>query len=333
MRGYWQYSLMPLHAETRALLDLMEETGVPTLDSQEPALARATRAEMAPPITEECYEIVEIDAGGVPARLYRPEPTGRRPGLLIWFHGGGWVIGDLDSHENVCRVLTNLSGHAVLSVAYRLAPEDPFPAGLGDCIEATRWAHAHVDELGVDADLLAVGGDSAGANLAAVVCHVAPAPIKFQMLIYPVTDLRRGTDSYIENAEGYFLTASSMQWFLEHYISGGQGSPEDPRVSPLLANDAAFAQCPPALVITAEYDPLRDEGVQYAERLADAGVVTSHVHFPGQTHAFFSFPHLLAEARSAQALAAQSLRDAFNPPVAPVDSTPKPPKPHPTRTR
>jgi acetyl esterase len=315
MRGYWQYSLMPLHVETRALLDLMEAMGAPALDSQEPALARVTRAEMAPPVTEECHEIIEIDAGGVPARLYRPEPCGQLPGLLIWFHGGGWVLGDLDSHENICRSLTNRSGHAVLSVAYRLAPEDPFPAGLGDCIETTRWAHTHAGELGVDPNLLAVGGDSAGANLAAVVCHIAPAPIAFQMLVYPVADLRFGTDSNVENGDGYFLTASSMQWFLQHYLSGGQGTPEDPRVSPLLASDTSIAQCPPTLVITAGYDPLRDEGMQYAARLADAGVTTSHVHFPGQIHGFFSFPHLLAEARSAQALAAQSLVDAFNPPT------------------
>lgn len=305
---------MPLHAETRALLDLMEAMGAPALDSQEPALARATRAEMAPPVTEECHEIIEIDADGVPARLYRPQPGGQLPGLLIWFHGGGWVLGDLESHENICRTLTNRSGHAVLSVAYRLAPEDPFPAGLGDCITATRWAHAHADELKVDPGLLAVGGDSAGANLAAVVCHIAPAPIDFQILVYPVADLRFGTDSYLENADGYFLTASSMKWFLGHYLSGGQGSPEDPRVSPLLANDASFAQCPPTLVITAGFDPLRDEGMQYVARLADAGVTTSHVHFPGQIHGFFSFPHFLAEARSAQAVAAQALIDAFTPP-------------------
>jgi acetyl esterase len=306
---------MPLHVETRALLDLMEAMGAPALDSQEPALARATRAEMAPPVTEECYEIIEVDAGGVPARLYRPEPSERLPGLLVWFHGGGWVLGDLDSHENICRTLTNRSGHVVLSVAYRLAPEDPFPAGLGDCIEVTRWAHAHAGELGVDPDLLAVGGDSAGANLAAVVCQISPAPIAFQILVYPVADLRFGTDSYVENGDGYFLTASSMQWFLQHYLSGGQGTPEDPRVSPLLASDTSIAQCPPTLVITAGYDPLRDEGMRYAARLADAGVTTSHVHFPSQIHGFFSFPHFLAEARSAQALAAQSLIDAFNPPT------------------
>lgn len=304
---------MPLHAETRALLDLMEAMGAPALDSQEPALARATRAEMAPPVTEECHEIIEVDAGGVPARLYRPEPSERQPGLLVWFHGGGWVLGDLDSHENICRTLTNRSGHAVLSVAYRLAPEDPFPAGLGDCVEATRWAYAHASELGVDPDLLAVGGDSAGANLAAVVCQIAPAPIAFQMLVYPVADLRFGTDSYLENGDGYFLTSSSMQWFLQHYLSGGQGAPEDPRVSPLLTSDTSIAQCPPTLVITAGYDPLRDEGMQYAARLAAAGVTTSHVHFPGQIHGFFSFPHFLAEARSAQALAAQALVDAFTP--------------------
>lgn len=312
---------MPLHPETRALLDLMEKAGTPPLDSQEPALARTSRAAMAPPVTEQCDEIIDIDAGGVSARLYRPVPSEQLPGLLIWFHGGGWVLGDIDSHENICRSLARRSGHAVLSVAYRLAPEDPFPAGLGDCIEVTRWAHTHSAELGTNPDLLAVGGDSAGANLAAVVCHVAPAPLTFQMLVYPIADLRAGTESYVENAEGYFLTASSMKWFGEHYLSGGQGSLDDPRVSPLLANDAALAQCPPALVITAEYDPLRDEGAQYAARLIEAGITASHVHFPGQIHGFFSFPHLLGDARSAQALAAQSLADAF------ASATSPPPEP------
>ena len=159
-----------LNWEAQTLLELMERIGAPALDSQEPAMARATRAELAPEPTEDCHEIRSVDAGGVPARLYLPTPTDTLPGLLVFFHGGGWVIGDLDSHDNICRSLTNRSGQAVLSIDYRLAPEDPFPAGLGDCIQATRWAHANAAELGIDPDRLAVGGDSAGANFAAVVC-------------------------------------------------------------------------------------------------------------------------------------------------------------------
>jgi len=304
---------MPLHAETVALLAFMEEMGAAPVEQQEPAIARAERAALAPPVTEPCHATRDVDAGGVPARLYLPEPNGELPGLLIWFHGGGWVIGDLESHDNVCHSLAGRSGHAVLSIAYRLAPEDPFPAALGDSIQATRWAHANAAELGVDPDRLAVGGDSAGGNLAAVVAYVAPVPLRFQLLVYPVTDARAATPSYSENAEGYFLTAAGMQWFIGHYLAGGQGSPDDPRVSPLLASREALAQSPPALVITAGYDPLRDEGVLYAERLADAGVTVSHVHFPGQIHAFFSLPHMLTDGRIAQALAAESLRAALAP--------------------
>ena len=302
---------MPLHAETVALLASMEEMGGAPVELLEPATARAERAALVPPVTDPCHATRDVDAGGVPARLYLPEPSGELPGLLIWFHGGGWVIGDLESHDNVCHSLARRSGHAVLSIAYRLAPEDPFPAALGDCIQATRWAHANAAELGVDPDRLAVGGDSAGGNLAAVVTHVAPVPLRFQLLVYPITDARATTPSYTDNATGYLLTAAGMQWFIGHYLAGGHGSPDDPRVSPLLASREALAQSPPALVITAGYDPLRDEGVQYAERLADAGVTVSHVHVPGQIHAFFSRPHLLTDARIAQALAAESLRAAL----------------------
>ncbi len=307
---------MPLNVEARTLLDLMEAVGAPPLDSLPPDEARRARAELAPPVLERCHDTVDLDAGGVPARLYRPAPGDGVSGLLLWFHGGGWVLGDLASHDNICHSLALRSGHAVLSVAYRLAPEAPFPAGLGDCIQATRWAHANADDLGIDADRIAVGGDSAGANLAAVVCHVAPAPLAFQLLVYPVVDARMDTDSYTENGEGLFLTASSMRWFVDHYLSGGVGSVTDPRVSPLLAADEALEAGPPALVITAGFDPLRDEGVAYAKRLTDVGVATSHVHFPGQIHGFFSMSNYLGEARSALALAAQAVSDALTPPPA-----------------
>jgi len=313
LQGYWQDVEMPLHPETRALLDVLAEIGATPTEQQDPVTARADRAALAPPVTDPCHSTRDVDAGGVPARLYLPAPSDMAPGLLVWFHGGGWVIGDLESHDNICHSLARRSGHAVLSVAYRLAPEDPFPAGLGDCVEATRWAHACADELGIDADRIALGGDSAGANLAAVVAHLAPVPLRFQLLVYPVTDARAATPSYSENAEGYFLTAAAMQWFVDHYLSGGEGSIDDPRVSPLLAADGAVAASPPTLVITAGYDPLRDEGVAYADRLAALGVTTTHVHFPGQIHAFFSLPHLLTDARLAHALAAEAVADALRP--------------------
>jgi acetyl esterase len=304
---------MPLDAEARLVLDLLEQLGAPPFETLTPPEARAARADLAPPVIDPCHATEDLDAGGVPARLYRPTPSDTPPGLLVWLHGGGWVLGDLESHDNICHTLARRSGHAVLSVAYRLAPEDPFPAGLADGIQATRWAHGHAAELGFDPDRLAIGGDSAGANLAAAVCHVAPVPLRFQVLIYPVTDARAGHPSYDENADGYFLTRAAMLWFIEHYLSGGQGSIDDPRVSPLLASDELLAAGPPALVLTAGFDPLRDEGIAYADRLADVGVTTTHVHYAGQIHGFFSLGHLLRDARSAHALVAQALADALTP--------------------
>jgi acetyl esterase len=232
----------------------------------------------------------------------------------VWFHGGGWVIGDLESHDNICHVLAGRSGHAVLSVAYRLAPEHPFPGGLEDCVRAVRWARTNAGALGLDPERIAVGGDSAGANLAAVVCQTAPVPLRQQILVYPVTDARGGSASYVENADGYFLTAAGMRWFVDHYLAAGTATAEDPRVSPLLASDAAVAKGPPALVITAGFDPLRDEGVAYADRLVGLGVPTNHVHFPGQIHGFFSMPHVLGDARLAHALTARALADALDAP-------------------
>lgn len=307
---------MTLNYQAREFLDMMALLDGPPVDAQTPQEARAQRAALKSDPTETCHEIRDLDAGGVPARLYTPHQTTTGTvdtpfGLLVYFHGGGWVIGDLESHDNVCRSLANRSGQAVLSVDYRLAPEHPFPAGLGDCVQALRWAHANASELGVDADRIGVGGDSSGANYAAVICHIAPVPIRFQLLVYPVTDCRMTSDSYEENAEGLFLTRSSMRWFIDHYLSGEQGAIDDPRVSPLLASEESLARCPTTLVITAGFDPLRDEGIDYANRLAHAGVKVSHVHFPGQFHAFFSLPHILDDAKAALAVAAEALSNAL----------------------
>ena len=302
--------VMPLHPQAQTLLALSEQLGLPPFESGTPQQARDARAARRVGATEDVHEIRDLDAGGVRCRLYRPNAAVGL-GLLVYLHGGGWLLGDLDSHDNVCRTLANRSGHAVLSVDYRLAPEHPFPAPLGDAIQATRWAHAHATTLGCDPGRLAIGGDSAGANLAAVVANIAPVPLRFQMLIYPVTDCRRVSPSYIENATGYLLTAAGMGWFIDHYLSGGQGSPEDPRVSPLLADDVTLRAAPRTLVITAEFDPLRDEGDQYAQRLADLGVATTHVRFSGMFHGFFSMPEFVDDAQAAQALAAQALTSAL----------------------
>jgi acetyl esterase len=220
------------------------------------------------------------------------------------------VLGDLESHDDLCRALGNRGGFCVLSVDYRLAPEHPFPGALDDAVAATAWAHDHATDLGCE-PIVAIGGDSAGGNLAAVVANRPTVPVVFQALVYPCTDARMGHHSYVENAEGYFLTSTAMAWFYDHYLSGGDGARDDPRVSPLLEDDARLASAPSALVITAEYDPLCDEGTAYADRLAEAGVTTSHVRFDGQIHGFFSMFGLLDDCRSAQAAVAEAVHSAF----------------------
>jgi acetyl esterase len=199
----------------------------------------------------------------------------------------------------------------VLSVDYRLAPEFAVPEPLNDCIVALRWAHAHASELGIDASRIAVGGDSAGGNLAAVVANLQPVPLKFQMLIYPVTDATRSSQSYKDNGEGYRLTAAGMKWFCDHYVSGSIGTPTDPRVSPLFADATTLASAPPAIVITAEYDPLRDEGEQYAHRLIEAGVACSLTRYYGQVHGFFSMSQYVDDGASAITQAATATRLAL----------------------
>ncbi len=230
----------------------------------------------------------------------------------MYLHGGGWVIGDLDSHDGICRSIARDSGHAVLSIDYRLAPEHPFPAGLEDALTSTRWAHTNAAALGCRADRMAIGGDSAGGNLAAVVAQLGVAPLVFQLLVYPVADCTQAQPSYQQNAAGPFLTKAGMSWFIDQYLSGGKGSPDDPRVSPLLAPDAVLAATPPALVITADYDPLRDEGDAYAARLGALGVATSHVRFGGMFHGFFSLAEYLDDGKAANALAAAAVKAALD---------------------
>lgn len=305
---------MPLHPEARALLDMIEQADAPELHTLPPAEARAAYAAVERPVLDRCHATRDLDADGVRVRLYLPEPGAvPTPGLLVWLHGGGWVFGSIETHDAVAHSLARRSGHAVLSVDYRLAPETPFPGPLEDCVRATYWAHEHADELGVDAARIAIGGDSAGGNLAAAVAQVAPVPLRFQLLVYPATDLRATSESYVEHAEGYYLTSDAMRWFIGHYLSGDENDPDDPRASPLLAVPSAFSASPPTLVITAEFDPLRDEAIAYADRLVECGVAASLVHYPGQFHGFFPHASVLGDARSAQTLAAHALAEALAP--------------------
>ena len=234
------------------------------------------------PVAETRELAVPGPGSGISARLYLPEraagETDPLP-LLIYFHGGGWVLGDIDTHDPGCRFLCAEAGVAVLNVGYRRAPEHPFPAALDDAIAAFRWAHSHAADLGVDPERIGVGGDSAGGNLAAVVCQVAqreggPMP-RFQLLGVPVTQIGARTRSRELFAEGYFLTKANMDWYEGHYLA--DADPADVRASPLLADD--LAGLPPAYIVVAGFDVLRDEGIAYAEKLRAAGVsVTLRVH-------------------------------------------------------
>jgi acetyl esterase len=253
------------------------------------------------------HEIRDLDAGGVRCRHYRT--TGQTPApLLIYYHGGGWVIGDLESHDDVCRKLASQARCDVIAVDYRLAPEHPAPAAVDDCIAATKWIFANAKSLGIDPSRIAIGGDSAGGNLSAIVAmHSGEKPV-FQLLVYPATDMRMGQQSHTDNAQGYLLTADSMKWFIGHYLQGDEKKKLDPKVSPILSSDADLKKSPPTLVITAEFDPLRDEGEEYAAKLASLGVSTSTVRFNGQIHAFFGMSELLDDAAAAIALSASYLR-------------------------
>ena len=228
-------------------------------------------------------------AGPIPARHYQPAHADGP--LLVFFHGGGWVIGDLETHDDLCRLICRDGRIHVLSVDYRLAPEHKAPAAAVDAIAAYQWALEHAESMGVDADLIAVGGDSAGGNLAAVVSQQArnngarlPA---LQLLIYPRTNFVGETRSITLFAEGYFLTKHDIDWFTDRYLGGASIEPTDPQVSPLLADD--LTGLPPALVLTGGFDPLRDEGNQYAEAMRAAGVTVDLRAFGSLVHGFANF--------------------------------------------
>ena len=309
-----------LHPQARALLDLIEARGVPPTHTLSPADARALyldRRALAQPAPQAVTSVADLQAdgphGAIPLRLYKPLPmaTGALP-LLVYFHGGGWTMGDLDTHDTLCRELANRAGCAVLAVDYRMGPEHRFPAAVDDCIAATRWAHTQAGALGVDATRMAVGGDSAGGNLAAVVAIAArdagDLPLVYQLLIYPATDMRATAPSHTSNGQGYLLTSDTIRYFHDHYIDD-RAHDLDWRASPLLHTD--LSKLPPALVLTAGFDPLRDEGAAYAEALTAAGNRATYVCFERQIHGFITMGRVLDEANTAVALCATELRRAF----------------------
>ncbi len=308
---------MPLDPDMARILEGLAGSGTADLTSQTPQQARALFRQMSgllppEPLAEVRALVLEGPAGPVPARLYIPDPGEEPAPCLVYFHGGGWVIGGLDTHDAACRRLAREAGVRVVSVDYRLAPEHPYPAAADDCTAALDAVAARAAELGVDPARLAVGGDSAGGNLAAVVARRARdrggPPLRFQLLIYPVTDCDFDRPSYRENARGYLLEAPHMEWFWGHYVPDPRRRLE-PDASPLRAAD--LAGLPPALVQTAEFDPLRDEGEAYAARLRQAGVPVAATRYDGLTHGFAAFAPVVARAREAAEEAAGALREAL----------------------
>lgn len=305
---------MPLDPKARGFLDMF--ASMPPLNEMSVDDARAGMAALAAMNTnpEPAGTVTDRSIPGphgeIPVRIYQPESDRPLP-LIVYFHGGGWVIGDLDSHDNVCRALARRTPAVVVAVHYRRAPEHKFPGAAEDCYAATRWAAANATALGADPARVSVGGDSAGGNLSAVVALMArdgggPA-LRHQLLVYPVTDARCDSPSYTENASGYFLTDVMMRWFWNHYLPTAADG-EHMHASPLRAE--SVAGLPPALVITAEYDPLRDEGEQYGARLQAAGVPTTVTRYDGVIHGFFGMTTVFDQAETALDQAAAAIRAA-----------------------
>lgn len=310
-----------LDPQAKTILDMMAASGAPTMDTLSPPLAREAFLKACSMLQAPKPEMASVKdihctgpGGKIPLRVYRPAGSKESETLpvLVYFHGGGWVIGDLESHDESCRTLANASGACVVAVGYRLAPEHKFPSAVEDCIAATEYVAANAATLHLDATRLAVGGDSAGGNLAAVVSLATrdsgKAKVRFQLLIYPVTDLRGQSGSYKELADGYFLTKNLMHYFVNHYLNGPKDQ-TDWRASPLLASD--HKGLPPAYVLTCGFDPLRDEGNAYAEKLRAAGVPVTQRKFDGQIHGFLLMTGAIAEAPVSVAEMGTALREAL----------------------
>ena len=307
---------MPVDPQVEAILAASKDAPQVDFWQLEPAVVRQGFGSVGPeasppPVGQVENRTIPGPGGELPVRIYTPDAEGPHP-LLLFYHGGGFVLCDLDSHDALARQLCNRAGAVVVSVDYRLAPEAKFPAAPEDCYAATCWAVEHAAALGADASRLAVAGDSAGGNLAAVVSQMARQrggpSIAHQFLIYPVTDSACDTPSYAENREGFFLSEDMMKWFWHHYLEeAAHGA--DPMASPLRAED--LAGLPSATVVTAELDPLRDEGEAYAQRLSAAGVPTECVRYDGVIHGFVSMYEVVDKGADAIELGCKRMRESF----------------------
>jgi acetyl esterase len=311
---------MPLDPQVRAMRDARMRS--PSRPLYEMSLAEARRADLAAIMADRgrplpLGAVVDIripgPAGQLPARVYRPVGEPPFP-VLMYFYGGGWTLGNLDTSDGICRQLCAATSCLVVSVGYRVAPENRFPAAPHDCYAATQWVAVHGHGLGAEVSRLAVAGDSAGGNLAAAVTLLARergAPrLACQLLVYPNTNYRADTPSMRQNTDRCFFNRESVAWYWSNYLAGPEDG-DDPLASPLRAPD--LRGLPPALIITAEYDPLRDEAEQYAQRLREAGVPVVSTRYPGMIHGFFAMSGTLDAARDAIAEAAAYLSAALDP--------------------
>jgi len=307
---------MPLDPQAQDVVDQLTGSGYPPNHGVSHEVTRANMDSRPRAPGPEVAKVEDRAVPGVgpdvPVRIYTPEGEGPFP-VLVWFHGGGWVVGNLDTADGTARHLTVQTGCVVVSVGYSLAPEARFPAAADDCYAVTQWVARNGASINVDPSNIAVGGDSSGGNLAAVVSLMArdrggPA-LAFQLLVYPVTSRDCDTVSYRENADGYLLTKDGMIWFWDLYLSNDADA-SNPYAAPLAAED--LSGLPPALVITAEFDPLRDEGEAYAQRLRAAGVPTTCSRYDGMIHSFFGMSAVMDKGKQAVSEAAVAVKQAFS---------------------
>lgn len=306
---------MPIDPQAQAVLDQAAALGLPPNQTVSPEQAR-TNGKLRPRASGP--EVAKVEdrnipgpGGDLPVRIYTPEGGGPFP-ALVWFHGGGWVVGDLDTADATSRHLTAGGGCVVVSVDYRLAPETKFPGPAEDCYVATQWVAQNAPSINADASRIAVGGDSAGGNLAAAVSLMARdrrgPKLALQLMVYPVTERDFGTTSYQQNADGYGLTQDTMRWYWDHYLANDADA-TNPYAAPMLAKD--LSSLPAALVITAEFDPLRDEGEAFAHLLEAAGVATQCTRYDGMTHGFFGQSAVIDKGKQAIGEASAALKAAF----------------------
>lgn len=310
---------MPLDPKVKNYLDELATLGVPPLHKLTPQLVRqALKAQNEAQANQEREPVARVvdrtipgSAGEIPIRVYTPAGDDPFP-ILVYLHGGGWCFGDLEIGDATCRSFTNLVGCVVVSVDYRLAPEHPFPAGLEDCYSAVKWLAQNSSLINGDASRMAVAGESAGGNLATAVTMVAKErggpPLAFQVLIYPNTDTRLSMPSIEENASGYGIGKEDVRWAVNNYFSN-PADYDHPWAAVIQAND--LARLPPALIITAEFDPLRDEGEEYGRHLQAAGVPTIISRYEGVIHGFVSNAQIFEQGQQALAQVATALRRAF----------------------